>query len=161
MFRERNKEDHGRVLSAAVRGCRENWEVGRSRFHAMFGKRSVGWRVSAISRFEGKLERMRFLGLLEFLFLAIRNFVCVGPLLSLYIFDDSYDLILDRESTRGRNLGKRKVEVVKDNACERGICLGNFLGRCLEFYVARIHENQDVSLTQTVKFGKIFSLGIR
>lgn len=72
--------------------------------------------------------------------------VCVGPLLSLYIFDDSYDLILDRESTRGRNLGKRKVEVVKDNACERGICLGNFLGRCLEFYVARIHENQDVRL---------------
>lgn len=146
MFRERNKEDHGRVLSAAVRGCRENWEVGRSRFHAMFGKRSVGWRVSAISRFEGKLERMRFLGLLEFLFLAIRNFVCVGPLLSLYIFDDSYDLIFDREFMRGRNLGKRKVELVKDNACERGICLGNFLGRCLEFYVARIHENQDVRL---------------
>lgn len=34
--------------------------------------------------------------------------------------------------------------------------IGNFLGRCLEFYVARIHENQDVSVTQTVKFGKIF-----
>lgn len=32
--------------------------------------------------------------------------VCVGPLLSLYIFDDSYDLILDRESTK--KFGKKE-----------------------------------------------------
>lgn len=120
--------------------------IGKSADH-VFTPCSGSVRLAGVfRRYRDSKGSWRECGLLEFLFLAIRNFVCVGPLLSLYIFDDSYDLILDRESTRGRNLGKRKVEVVKDNACERGICLGNFLGRCLEFYVARIHENQDVRL---------------